>query len=365
MDLHGPLFGYGDQRDHRAQVFRALVCATTAIVQLDTETRNHPLRSPWVRIEQQVAMAGAARAARLSADPTSIFAARLGAMRLDREHVQLGQLDDRARRWGLVAQRKGPAELRALVSRLAPDRGSRDPVALAEQVSNALPACVQSWFGVATSSGPRKRTFQFEAAPAGSTDISDLALALPYALRRVGLTSGVVPTLIGSPRAFLREDQNGLAALQTWAETLSRQAGEGAARLRALESYVAAADRQLASVRRPAALSRLVATALNSWTVWAAGLARRTDVDISSAWRLLGQAVELGLVLEVPCESASRGNGTMYAAPPILRLAGLMSVRRGRPAATVVRGDDGAGLGDAIAELEAAMAATDRLNGRV
>jgi hypothetical protein len=31
----------------------------------------------------------------------------------------------------------------------------------------------------------------------------------------------------------------------------------------------------------------------------------------------------------------------------------------------VVTGDVGAGLGDAIAELEAAMAATDRLNGRV
>ena len=95
--------------------------------------------------------------------------------------------------------------------------------------------------------------------------------------------------------------------------------------------------------------------------MWAAKLARETKVDISSAWRTLEQAADLGLVVVVPGQKRSRGDGTLYAAPPLLRMAGLMSVRRGRPAKTVFGGDVGAGLGDAIAELDAAMAAADRL----
>lgn len=39
---------------------------------------------------------------------------------------------------------------------------------------------------------------------------------------------------------------------------------------------------------------------------------------------------------------------------------GLISVRRGRPAKAVFDANHGTGLGNAIAELEAAMAATDR-----
>jgi hypothetical protein len=53
----------------------------------------------------------------------------------------------------------------------------------------------------------------------------------------------------------------------------------------------------------------------------------------------------------------------LYAAPPWLRIAGLISVRRGRPVMTMLGEDEGAALGHAIAELEAAMASTDRLLG--
>jgi hypothetical protein len=60
-------------------------------------------------------------------------------------------------------------------------------------------------------------------------------------------------------------------------------------------------------------------------------------------------------------QKRSRGDGTLYAAPPLLRMAGLMSVRRGRPAAAVYRADEGAGLKEAMAELESAMATADRL----
>jgi hypothetical protein len=198
-------------------------------------------------------------------------------------------------------------------------------------------------------------------ADAGAVDAGDLALALPFALRRIGVTTILLPGLIGRPRVFAREEVTPLAALTSWAATLDLQAGEGAARLCELQVYAGQVERQLADVRRPAALRRLVAVALAGWSVWAAKLARETRVDISSAWRTLEQAADLGLVVEVPGQKRSRGDGTLYAAPPLLRMAGLMSVRRGRPAQAVFGGGVGPGLGDAIAELEAAMAAADRV----
>ena len=107
-------------------------------------------------------------------------------------------------------------------------------------------------------------------------------------------------------------------------------------------------------------MRRLVAVALGSWSVWAAKLARDTKVNVSSAWRTLEQAADLGLMAEVPGQKRSRGDGTLYAAPPRLRMAGLISVRRGRAAITVFANDDGVALGDVIAELDAAMAAAGR-----
>lgn len=179
-----------------------------------------------------------------------------------------------------------------------------------------------------------------------------------------GTTTSVLPGLVGRPRVFAREDLPPLAALTSWVAALERQAGEGASRLRELQTYAGQVEHQLAEVRRPLALRRLVAVALGSWSVWAAKLARDTRVEISSAWRSLEQAAESGLVVEVPGQKRSRGDGTLYAAPPWLRIAGLISVRRGRPAAAAFDAHDGAGLGYAIAELEAAMSAADRLISR-
>ena len=134
--------------------------------------------------------------------------------------------------------------------------------------------------------------------------------------------------------------------------------------MRELSGYAGLVERKLAEVRRPAALRRLMAVALGNWSVWAAKLARETKVDISSAWRTLEQAADLGLVVEVPGQKRSRGDGTLYAAPPWLRMGGLMSVRRGRPVMTVADDDVGVGLAVAIAEFDAAMATADRLNAR-
>jgi hypothetical protein len=361
MDVSGSLYGFGERGEERQDAFAALAKAVATITRLDVEIARHPLRSAWARVEREVALAAAARETGFEADPQSIIAARIGAVTLPRGHVQLGDLDDRAKRWSPIAQRKGPAELRALVARLAPVRGDRDLVALAERVARALGDCSQSSWEFDEDLLTGASTLRNVPAEPGSVDAGDLALALPFALRRIGVTATLLPGLVGRPRVFGREDVAPLAALTNWATALELQAGQGAARLRELSVYARQVERQLADVRRPAALRRLVAVALGNWSVWAAKLARETKVDISSAWRTLEQAVDLGLVVEVPGQKRSRGDGTLYAAPPWLRMAGLMPVRRGRPAMTVPDDDVGAGLIDAIAELDAAMASADRL----
>jgi hypothetical protein len=365
MDVSGSLYGFGERGEEQQLAFAAPVTAVAAISRLDFESARHPLRSAWLRVEREVALAAAARETGFEADAQSIIAARIGAVTLPRGHVQLGDLDDRALRWAPIAQRKGPAELRALVAKLAPVRGDRDVAALAERVARALGDCSQSsWeFDEDLATGaPVLRNVPAEPA---AVDAGDLALALPFALRRIGVTTTVLPGLVGRPRVFGREDVPPLGALTSWAGALEQQAGQGAARLRELSVYAGQIENQLAEVRRPAALRRLVAVALGNWSMWAAKLARDTRVDISSAWRTLEQAADLGLVVEVPGQRRSRGDGTLYAAPPWLRMGGLMSVRRGRPAKTAFKAGDGAGLGSAIAELEAAMATAGRLTGTI
>lgn len=336
MDVSGSLYGFGERGEERQIAFAALTTAVAAITRLDVESARHPLRTAWARGEREVALAAAARETGHEADPQSIIAARLGALTLPRGHVQLGDLDDLARRWAPIAQRKGPAELRALVAKLAPVRGVPDMVGLAQRVARALGDCSQSAWEFDDDPLTGAPLLRNVPAEPGAVDAGDLALALPYALRRIGVTTTVLPGLVGRPRLFAPEEVTPLAALTSWAAALERQAGEGASRLRELQVYAGLVERQLAEVRRPGALRRLVAVALGSWSVWAAKLARDTRVDISSAWRTLEQAADLGLVVPVPGQKRSRGDGTLYAAPLWLRLAGLMSVRRGRPATTEV-----------------------------
>lgn len=361
--MTGSLYGYGERADERQAAFAALAGAVSSIARLDVEAAHHPMRSAWLRIEREIALATALREAGHEADPQAIIAARLGALALPRGHVQLGDLDDRARRWAPIAQRKGPAELRALVARLAPVRGDRDLVALAERVVLALGDCTQSSWEFEDDPLTGAPVLRNVPAEPGAVDAGDLALALPYALRRVGMTSAVLPGLVGRPRVLVREDVTPLDVLTAWVSALERQAAEGAARLAELGLYSRQVERRLADVRRPAALRRLVAVALGSWSVWAAKLARVTRVDISSAWRTLEQAADLGLVVPVPGQKRSRGDGTLYAAPPWLRLAGLMAVRRGRPATLLqsAEGVGGDGLAAALAEFDALLANVDQL----
>ena len=363
MDLNGALYGFGESCEEREAAFVALSRAVAAITRLDADSARHPLRSAWLRIEHEVALVAAAREAGFEADLQSVLAARLGALTLPRGHVQLGDLDDRARRWAPIAQRKGPPELRGLVAKLAPRRGVPDLVLLAERVALTLGDCAQASWDFETDPQTGAPVLSNVPAPYGAADAGDLALALPWALRRIGVTMAVLPGLVGRPRVFAREDVTPLAAITNWAAALERQAGEGALRLKELDLYAALIERQLAGIRRPVALRRLVALVLGNWSIWAAKLARNTRVDISSAWRTLEQAAELGLVVEVPGQKRTRGDGKLYALPPLIHIAGLILVRRRLPARLASSGDRTSTLSYALAELENAMAKADALIG--
>lgn len=363
MGIGGALYGYGAVADDREAAFSALAGAVKAIVQLDVESTGHPLRAAWLRAEREMAVIAALRETGFEADPQMLIAARLGACALPRGHAQLGDVDDRARRWAPIAQRKGPAELRALVATLAPVRSDRDLVGLAERVAKSLSSCARAAWELDDHTDGSLPVLRTIAADPGAVDAGDLALALPFALRRIGMTAAVLPGLVGRVRIFGREEVTPLAALTAWASALERQAADGRGRLRELQLFIGQVERQLAGVRRPAALRRLVAVALGNWSVWAAKLARETRVDISSAWRTLEQAADLGLVLPVPGQKRSRGDGTLYAVPPWLRMAGLIAVRRGRPIKTVSGMEAltaGVGLATAMATVDALLADMDR-----
>lgn len=359
MDAYAALLGHGQQKDARALALAALLRAVQVVTRLDERVRAHPLRNAWYRAEREIGMAHAVRAIRLHADVERIFAARIGAKGLPRGDIALGDLDARARRWNRIAQRKGERDLRALVARLVPSRGQGDLLGLAGQVAATLPQCAQAVWTVDVDARSGDRHLRSWSPASGHVDAADLALALPFALRRAGLCTVLLPGLVGRLRAFAREDGDTLAGLTLWSDALADQAREGLARLAVLESHSLAAERALGAVRRPAALRRVLALSLQNWSLWAAQLARASRVDISSAWRTLEQAAELGLVVKVPMERRTRGDGTLYAAPPWLRLAGLISVRRGRPAGSTL--GNATEVQEALAELASALALTDRL----
>lgn len=360
MDLASALYGFSAVADARAQAMQAALRVVRSLSVLDTEVQPSPARPAWLRVQAEAGLAAAAREAGGEASLEDILAARMGARSLPRGHVAMTDLNARAGAWRHVSQRKGSPHLRALVTRLVPERGVPDPVLLASRVAAALADCARpdwSWDG--------EKTLTINAGMPDAVDAGDLALALPYALRRAGHVRRLLPGLTGQPRLLARHGDP-LKLLVAWLGSIERQASEASARLRMLERHLISVEARLADVRRPAALRRCVAISLSSWGVWAAQLARVTGVEVSSAWRTLGQAAELGLVAPVPADRRSRGDGTLYAAPPWLRMAGLIGGTRGRPTAVprtlALEGNDG--LAGAVAEMDDVIAAMDDLLAR-
>lgn len=361
--IRAHLFGHGATADGRRLATGAIVSTVQRLNTLDCSVSSSLARTSWLRLEWQVALAAATREAGGEATLESILCAHMGARSPRHGEAALAALQGRASAWREVAQRKGSPALRRLVGSLAQERGGRDLVALADNVAAAFALCSRPDWSLDYDAKGRG-TIRVTPSDPEQPDIGDLVMALPYALRRAGFTRQLLPSLTGRPRLLGREGE-ALDLFITWLSTICRQAEEAQARLHLLERHLALVKRRLADVRRPAALQRAVAVSLARWSIWAAQLARITGTDISTAFRCLEQAADLGLVVLVPVERRSRGNAALYAAPPWLTLAGLISAPRGRPVlVSSAEISSSGGLADAMAEVDALLAGMDEILGR-
>ena len=269
-----------------------------------------------------------------------------------------GAFEARTARWNELCDRAAGHEIRSLVRGLAPTdlRRRGGLVDLAETSLTALARC--SAPNVDLDVDPATETAVVRATAQNAPDAGDVALATPLALRRFGICRTHLPAVMGRPRV-LATDAPAVERLRRWAEGIELQAGEGLERLRNLERYTARAADTLSQVRRPQALQRAVELTLWHGRIWAAELARLTGVDIANAWRCLGQADELGLLVAIPTPRG-RGGGRLLTVPPLARVAGTLPGVVATPKRRAIPPSASADL----VEFETAMAEIDRLLAR-
>lgn len=359
--VSGALYGEGASGELRRAAALQERRTLAILAQLDGLAADQPLHRAWLRLEHRAGLVNAARMTGHELDLQTLLAFEMGGRQATTLLSVPATLHERDRRWWQAAQRKGPTELRLLVARLAPARRGTLLVDLADAIRRAS--------GDVRAFAARPRTERGgPGADTSEADLGDLAMALPFALRRMGLSRVVVPSLSSGAGLLRRrpddEDETGAAwrerLLMTyaqWLRSLERDAGQAASRLRLLDEQAAAGMRRIAGLRRPAAMQRLLAMSLARPCLWATRLARATNTDVSSAWRLLVQAEELALVVRVPLARRSRGDGVLFASPVYLKLAGLVSVKPtpGRPP-TISRSTPCAGgLAAAMADLDSLL----------
>jgi hypothetical protein len=341
----------------RAAAHGALDRATRAVVRLDTAVERHPLAALWRRHE---AVVGVAQALREAGEGAALADAVRVLVTGGTAHdaAWRGAFDARTARWNDFCDRAAGRELRGIVRSLAPAelRSRGGLVDLADASVAALARCAAPHVDLDVDRAAETAVVRSSAPDA--PDAGDVALATPLALRRLGVCRTRLPAVTGRPR-LLAIDAPAVERLRRWTESLEQHAGAGLARLQDLERYTARATDALAQVRRPQALQRAVELTLWHGRIWAAELARLTGVDIANAWRCLGQAEELGLLVAIPTPRG-RGGGRLLTAPPLARAAGALPGfvvppnRRSTPPPASADWD----------EFETAMAEIDRLLAR-
>jgi hypothetical protein len=329
MVFHAALFGNGLSADSRYEATVSLMTLVQALVALDTKGKASTVRAAWLRVEEQAALATAARATGHDAGLDIILSALMGSARLPTGHASLAMLRERGAAWRAVAQRKGSPVLRGLVTRMMPGRRTGDLLALATNVDSLARECVSTQRAWEAGEGQGSRLSGAELEPL-RFDAGDVALATPFALRRGGLISFPLPSITGRPSLLVRE-RDPLDRLKAWLGSVQADTEAARLRLEALELHYRRAEAALLQVRRPALLRRLVALSFQRWSLWAARTADLLEVDVSTAWRALGQAADLGLIVPVPTLQRSRGNAQLFTAPPWLILARMVPRARGRP----------------------------------
>lgn len=357
--FHAALFGHGLSADARHEATARLMRLVQALAALDAKAKASSVRTAWLRVEEQAALATAARTAGHDAALDIILSALMGVAPLPVGHVSLAMLRERGAAWRAVAQRKGSPVLRGLVTAMMPVRRTGDWLALATGVDSRIRESVSPhWtWQAGVGQGSLRGGDELERV---RYDAGDVALATPFALRRAGLTSSLLPSVTGRPLLLVQE-RDPLDLLQAWLGALHADTEAARLRLDTLELHYRKAEATLWQVRRPGLLRRLVALSFKRWSLWAARVADLLEVDVSTAWRALGQAADMGLVVPVPTLQRSRGNAQLFTAPPWLTLARIMPRPRGRPPSASLEHPGLVGPLASESLLTAAMADIDQL----
>lgn len=321
--------------ESRLAALKACEEATIVVARLDSAVFGHPYAALWRAYNEVYAIAELARQINEPADPARIFSAMTGTETPVLEPA-IGRQTHAARsRWRAMEWRKGHDEQKAVVDRLCTFE-TEDGPALLQLIA---------------------RLHRLEHQ---RLDRCDLAMAVPYALRRLKLTQAHLPSLMGSVRPLASQDFAPAEMVERFCQRLASQAQQGLRLLEDIGRAVAESQRKVAGAKtqRKDALRRLAWEALWPRPLSPAGLARRWGQQVSTTSRLLKAGEEIGLVHPIVDRSGmKRPIYQRYAGPLLIQLAGLETAPRGRPPlaphpATLESGFDEAAFNDALAAVD-------------
>jgi hypothetical protein len=175
-----------------------------------------------------------------------------------------------------------------------------------------------------TATGSRLQQLLLWYAKAGMTDQLKACLSWPFALVRFKLSAVPLPCLV-TGHAFPAPLTPYKALIML--KRLHRQAHEGLRLLDQLEAAHSAFASRLVTVRKPKQLIRLSALSMAMPVLEPVLVARRFDLSLAAAGRLLRHAEELNLVVEV----TGRGTWKRYVAIDIARELDIRPRSAGRP----------------------------------
>lgn len=334
----------------RRRALNLLATASSSVARLDGFSAATPITRLWRRLEHRV---GVAQATGFAGEGAGLQEGVHAWILPDSSHDAglMARFAEREQRWRMGPRRRWGAQVPA----------GAGLVAVVEWAAMATPYCrrYEPGLKIDAASATAVVDSQFDA---DEPDVGDLALATTIALRRAGLTTVRIGSLVGDPRAFAT-DQPWLDRIGQWATALVEQATSARGRFDALARFAELVQQRLAAHRRPVAVRRAVEVALWDGSIWASRLARRTGVTISSAWRSIEQAEALGLLVPIAGSRRSRGDAQLYVAPPIHQLSRTAAVVAPRSGQAPLA-DGRSALGSAVVEADAAIAELDRILAR-
>ena len=180
-------------------------------------------------------------------------------------------------------------------------------------------------------------------------------LALPAALRGLGLSDAVLPCLAGGAKAFRFRAVLPEETLRATLRALAGAARDGLGLLDGLEADHRRAARAVLAERRPGALVPLAALAFAHPLLSPTTVADRLGLTLSGAGKLLERAAGLGLLHEI----SGRATWKAYCAPDLAIVFGLRAAPRGRPMRDTPLAPLDGDLAAILAAFDAEMAALD------